>query len=147
MDTDVIEPSYVVVVNRTQQRREFMGFGRMHVFQPGEERSISRPFAEWVFTRTDGPMLTHTEEQGYAHWLGIKSGPDELVGLLPEGVFETALLTPVESVEGWNTAVLDRDPTKTQIKAVPVLRADFANQGGALGRGAMGAPSRVMKEN
>ena len=145
MDTDVTEPSYVTVVNRTAQRREFMGFGRMHVFGPGEERAISRPFAEWVFTRTDGPMLTHTE-QGYVHWLGIKAGPDELVALLPESVFETTPLVPVKALEGWNTSVVDRDPEKTHIKEVPVLRADFANQGGALGHGTMGAPARVVKE-
>ena len=146
MDTDVIEPSYVTVVNRTAQRREFMGFGRMHVFQPGEERAISRPFAEWLFTRTDGPMLTHTAEQGYVHWLGIKGGPDELLAVLPEPVFDCTPLTPVKALEGWNTSVLDRDPDKTRITEVPVLRADFANQGGALGRGTMGAPSRVTKE-
>jgi hypothetical protein len=144
MDTDLVEPSYVVVVNRTQQRREFMGFGRMHVFQPGEERAITRPFAEWVFTRMNGPMLTHTTD-GYVHWLGIKSGPDELLGVLPDTCFETTPLEPVEALEGWDTSVVQRDPDKTKVIKVPVLRADFANQGGAIA-GIMGAPGRVLKD-
>jgi hypothetical protein len=143
MDTDLVEPSYVTVVNRTQQRREFMGFGRMHVFQPGEERAISRTFAEWVFTRTNGPMLAHTD-QGYLHWLGIKAGPDELVGLLPETVFDTTPLQPVDALEGWDTSNLERDPEKTKVLKTPLLRADFANQGGSVA-GIMGAPGRVLK--
>jgi len=145
METDTVEPSYVTVVNRTKQRREFMGYGRMHVFQPHEKRAISRPFAEWVFTRTNGPMLAHTD-QGYIHWLGIENASDELIGVLPEHVFDTTPLTVIDALEGWDTSVVQRDPDKTKVIKVPLQRADFANQGGSVA-GIMGAPGRVLKEN
>ena len=141
--TDSVEPSFVTVVNRTAQKRQFMGWGRVHQFQPGETRAISLPFAEWVFTRMNGPMLTHTTE-GYLHWLGIKDAPAELIGKLPDTAFDTTPLEPVESVEGWDTSVAQRDPEKTKMLNVPLLRADFSNQGGAVA-GIMGAPPRVLK--
>jgi hypothetical protein len=146
MDTDLIEPSYVMVVNRTGQTMSFMGFGRLHTFAPHEERAITRVFAEWVFTRMNGPMLCHTEEQGYTHWLGIKAGSDELVSILPENVFDTSPLTPFEALEGWDTSVVNRSPARmgdSNVKQVPLLRADFSNQGGALGSGVLGAPAKV----
>lgn len=141
---EMIEPSFVTVVNRMPDTREFMGFGRVHVFKPGEERAISRQFAEWVFTRTDGPMLAHTD-QGYVHWLGIRGGDDELVRVLPESNFDCSPLVPVSSIEGWNTGVVEREPEKTKIKDVPRQRADFPNQGGVVGRGVMAAPARVKE--
>lgn len=144
-NTDIVEPSYVTVVNRLPDERVFMGWGREHRFKGHEERALSLPFAQWVFTRTDGPMLAHTD-QGYIHWLGIKAGPDELVAILPETAFDTTPLQPVESIEGWNYGVADRDPDKTKVLKVAVQRADFDNQGGTVGRGTMGAPRRVTKE-
>jgi hypothetical protein len=121
-----------------------MGFGRMHVFGPHEERAISLPFAQWVFTRTNGPMLMHTTDQGYLHWLGIKAAPDDLIGQLPDTAFDLSELTQADALEGWDTSVTNRDPEKTKVLKVPVLRADFANQGGAVA-GIMGAPGRVLK--
>ena len=69
MDDQIIEPQYVTLVNRLSETREFWGFGRPHVFTAGESRAVSRPFAQWIFTRTNGPMLTHTVEASYVCWL------------------------------------------------------------------------------
>ena len=145
MDDQIVEPQYVTVVNRLNQDRQFTGLGRVHAFKAGETRALSQQFAQWLFTRTDGPMLAHTTE-GYMHWLGIKDAPQDLADLLPIEMFETSPLTLVDKVENWNTSVLERDEAKTQVKSVPVLRADFEHQGSAGGVSSMGAPSRVLKE-
>ena len=147
MDDQIIEPQYVTLVNRLSETREFWGFGRPHVFKAGESRAVSRPFAQWIFTRTDGPMKVHTVEAGYVCWLGIKDGSPDLIGELPESAFDTSPLT-VETgrVEGWDTSVVDRDPAKTHVKTAPLQRADFEHQGRASG-GSMGAPARVLKES
>jgi hypothetical protein len=145
MDEQGIEPQYVTVVNRLAETREFMGWGRPHVFKAGEARAVSRPFAEWIFSRGDGPTKVHTVEAGYTFWLGVKEAPSDLIDQLPERVFETTPLTlETGHVEGWDTSVIDRDPTKTVTKEVARQRADFANQGGAVA-GILGAPAKVTR--